>query len=122
MMRLRKTPEVSYANGLSMVLQQSGAPRFLACPNQTARQLVLFDLLVDGAAGIPVAQLEQSLITAAVSANGDSLCLGGSGGGLWVYDTAALVAAAVAGCAGEPTQLVRHRAQNAQPNCFFYLK
>ena len=93
----------------------SGAPRFLAFPNYHTKQLMLFDLLAEAAVGIPVAQIEQNLITAAVSANGDSLCLGDSRGGLWVYDQAALVAAAHAGAAGEPTGLVPHRARNAQP-------
>ena len=99
-----------------MVLPSSGAPRFLAFPNYHTKQLMLFDLLAEAAVGIPVAQLEQGLLTAAVSANGDSLCLGDARGGLWVYDTAALVAAAHAGAgAGELTELVPHRARNAQP-------
>eukprot|EP01052_Picozoa_sp_SAG31_P049792 SAG31_NODE_11072_length_1069_cov_1.254639_1_plen_187_part_10 len=111
---LRETPELFSALGLPIPLPLV-SPQYLACPNIFTKQLVLFDLLVDDAAGFTVAQIEQSLWTAAVSANGDSLCLGGGAGpagGLWVFDTAALVAAA--GRAGEPTQLVPHRAQNTQ--------
>ena len=107
MVRLRQTPELSTANGCPIVLLVVG-PQYLACPNLYTKQLVLFDLLVDDAAGIPVAQVEQSLTTAAVSADGDSLCLGDSGGWLWVFDMVSLVAAA--GYASQPTQLVPHRA------------
>ena len=94
--RLRETPEVSWAYGLPMMLPSSGAPRFFAFPNYHTKQLMLFDLLADDAVGIPVAQIEFALFTAAVSANGDSLCLGDSRGGLWVFDQADLVASALA--------------------------
>ena len=106
-MRLRETPKVPYAKGLPMPLPLA-APMFLAYVDLSLKQIVLFDLSVDGAAGITVVKTEQTPVSAALSADGDSLCIGSSRGGLWIYDTNALLGAAAAGrAAGEPTELVQ---------------
>ena len=116
--RMRKTAPLKWA-GRPMLLPPA-APQFLAYADLFTKQLVLFDLAdtspTAGTAGIVVAEFEQMPSAAAVSADGGSLCIGDYGGGLQVFDSAAVLAAAAAVAGGaEPAPAVEPRAQSTQP-------
>ena len=80
--RLCETPKVSYATSFPVLLPWVN-PRCLVNVDSGNKQIVLFDLTADeGAASFTVAKTEQSALTAALSADSDSLCIGGSRRGL----------------------------------------
>ena len=92
---LRLTVVVSVVIGF-MMLAPAPAPRYLLAPNATRRQLRVFDLLRPSGPGVAVLHGdEMRAMTAALSADGESICLGCyNPGALRVYDTAPLLVAA----------------------------
>ena len=92
---IRETTEVQRSG--FMMLVPPPAPRYLLVPDELRRQLRVFDLLRPSGPGVAVLHGdEMKVVSAALSVDGDSICLGcQQGGGLRVYDTAPLVADAV---------------------------
>eukprot|EP01052_Picozoa_sp_SAG31_P023061 SAG31_NODE_1871_length_7025_cov_10.081144_1_plen_696_part_10 len=113
--RLRETEQLRYALGFPMLLPV-GSPRFLLYFDGEGRQLVRFDLT---AAGAPDGGPEGTVVltklgsaTAAVSADGGSMCVN-QRSHLLVFDTAQLLAARAV--LDDPATSVQPRARTAQP-------
>jgi hypothetical protein len=85
--RLRETLQVAWAFGFPVLLPQIN-PRWLVIADGIKKQIVLFDLAApDDAGGIMVAKTEFPPVTAALSADGDSLCIGDLAAGGSGYST-----------------------------------
>eukprot|EP01052_Picozoa_sp_SAG31_P034627 SAG31_NODE_4072_length_3614_cov_7.146230_2_plen_969_part_00 len=114
--RLRETKQLRYGSGFPMLLPV-GSPRFLMYFDAVGKQLVRFDLTAAGAPdggpeGTVVTKLQSSPATAAVSADGGSMCVN-QRSHLLVFDTAQLLAARAV--SDDPATWVQPRARTAQP-------
>ena len=95
--RMRETAALPFA-GKPLLLPLE-APELLAVQDQTSKQLVLYDLADASPAGatpVYALQLQQTPSCVALSTDGGRLCIGGTRGGLLVFKTVAVVAAAAA--------------------------
>eukprot|EP01052_Picozoa_sp_SAG31_P048942 SAG31_NODE_10484_length_1132_cov_3.261375_1_plen_302_part_01 len=115
-LRLRETEQLRYGFGFPMLLPV-GSPRFLMYFDGLDKQLVRFDLTAAGAPdggpeGTVVYKLLSSANTAAVSADGGSMCVN-QRSHLLVFDTAQLLAARAV--SDDPATSVQPRARTAQP-------
>lgn len=91
---IRETTEVQSSSYLTLV--PPAAPRYLLVADKYRKQLRVFDLLRPSGPGVAVLHGDgMRVMTAALSGDGDSICLSCKpGDGLRVYDTAPLLAAA----------------------------